>query len=71
MHFSLVVLLALLIAGCVRAPVPLVMENPADPDARVTAVRHTSALQTYRSLRPVDPLSWREQNERVAPRPKE
>ena len=69
MQFVSVFLLALLIAACARGPAPLV--EAADPFAPVPTVRHSSAIGTYQSQRPVDPAPWREQNERVAPRPKQ
>jgi hypothetical protein len=71
MQFASVFLLALLIAACAHAPTPFLSQNPSDPHAAVPPVRHTSALRTYQSQRPVDPVPWREQNERVAPRPKQ
>jgi hypothetical protein len=45
--------------------------DPADPGARVPAVRYRSTVGPYERLRPVEPAPWREQNERVAPRPKQ
>ena len=45
--------------------------DPADPEARVPAVRYRSAVGPYERLRPVEPAPWREQNERVAPKPKQ
>ncbi len=39
----------------------------ADPDVRVPPATYRSVLGGYRSQRPVEPTSWREQNERVAP----
>lgn len=60
---------AFLLAGCSAglsaiAPRP----DPADPNARVSAVGYRSGLGAYRSQRPVEPRPWREQNDRVAPR---
>lgn len=65
-------LLALLDAGCASVPPrPLAGADPADPAARVPAVRYRSTIGPYTSQRPVDPAPWGEQNERVAPAPKQ
>jgi hypothetical protein len=64
--------LALLAAACkpVSTPVVVAVADPADPSAPVPATRYQSTLGTYVSQRPVEPSSWREQNERVAPQQK-
>ena len=62
---------ALLMQGC--APIqqqPFKGANAADPAVRVPATAYRPVLGTYTSQRPVDPASWRERNERVAPTPK-
>jgi hypothetical protein len=60
-----------LLAGCADAPrLPAAGPDPADPGTRVPRVDYRSTLGSYRSQRPVDPASWVEQNERVAPAPK-
>jgi hypothetical protein len=67
------VLLTLLFAlgACTAAPrLHAFAGDPADPAARVPATKYRSTLGPYTSLRPVDPLPWREQNERVAPQPR-
>jgi hypothetical protein len=62
---------ALLIQGCAPIPPrPFQGANAADPAARVRAMTYRPVLGTYTSQRPVDPASWRERNERVAPAPK-
>jgi len=72
MRIIVITISALLLAACTTAPArPIAAHDPADPDAPVSAVRHRTALGTYISQRPVDPAPWREQNERVAPRPKQ
>ncbi|MEX0589532.1 MAG: hypothetical protein WD207_00440 [Xanthobacteraceae bacterium] len=73
MKVILVVLLGLLSAACTRSPAqPVAAANPADPEAAVpAAARYRSSLGTYVSQRPVEPAPWQEQNERVAPRPKQ
>lgn len=62
---------ALFIAGCTAPPPPLAGADPADPAARVAAVGYRSTLSGYRSQRPVEPGSWIEQNQRVAPESKQ
>ena len=72
MKIVLIAVLGLLSAACAVAPAqPVSVADPASAEAPVPPVRHRSALQTYVSQRPVEPAPWREQNERVAPRPKQ
>ena len=69
---ALVFLLAVLNAGCASVPPrPLAAADPADATARVPAVRYRSTIGPYTSQRPVDPEPWVEQNERVAPTPRQ
>lgn len=58
-----------LLAGCVTT-VPLVGADPADPGARVARVGYRSTIAPYVSLRPASPVGWKDQNQRVAPTPK-
>lgn len=59
------------ITGCAAAPpYPLAMADPSKPAARVPPAGYRSTIGPYTSLRPVEPLSWREQNERVMPQQK-
>lgn len=62
---------AFLVAGCTAPPPPLAGADPADPAARVAAAGYRSTLSGYRSQRPVEPGSWIEQNQRVAPENKQ
>ena len=63
--------LCLMAAACTPSPEWLAgAATAADPAARVPATRYRAVLSGYTSQRPVDPASWREQNERVAPRQK-
>jgi len=62
--------LAALVASCASAP-PVASADPSDPHVRVPAAAYQSAFERYSSQRPVEPSSWREQNERVAPQPKQ
>lgn len=61
---------ALTLGGCMPATVPLAGADPADPGAKVAGVGYRSTVAPYTSLRPTAPTSWRELNERVAPKPK-
>lgn len=58
------------LGGCMPTTMPLAGADPADPGARVAGVGYRSTVAPYSSLRPVAPSSWREQNDRVAPKPK-
>jgi hypothetical protein len=70
-RISILLSLVLAVGACTAAPrLHAFADDPADPAAKVPATGYRSALGSYTSLRPVDPLSWREQNERVTPRPR-
>lgn len=61
--------LALGAAGCSAPPTgPFGGPDPADATLPVQPLTETGVLGAYVSGRPVAPGSWREQNERVAPR---
>ena len=66
---SIVCLMTLAAAGCAATPPAQVAA--ADPAVRVPAANYRSTIGGYSSLRPVEPLSWREQNERLMPQPKQ
>ena len=59
-------LTALIVSGCAAAP-PASLLAAADPGSPVPAVRYSSVTAPYTRQRPVEPLPWRERNERVAP----
>ena len=61
---------ALTLGGCLPTTVTLAGADPADPSAKVAGVRYRSTTAPYTSLRPAQPSSWREQNDRAAPPPK-
>jgi hypothetical protein len=62
----------LLITGCkTSAPYVAAGIDPADANAPVAATSHRSTIGTYVRLRPVEPRPWVEQNQGVAPRPRE
>ena len=56
----------LMAGGCAAAP-PAAVLAPADPSTPVPAARYSSVTAPYTRQRPVEPLPWRERNERVAP----
>jgi hypothetical protein len=58
-----------LLAGCVTTA-PLAGADPADPQAKVANVGYRPTIAPYVSLRPASPTSWKDQNRRVAPTPK-
>lgn len=60
-------LAALLTAGCSAAPPLPRAAAAADPAIPVPAARYSSVTAPYTRQRPVEPLPWREQNDRVAP----
>ena len=60
---------ALTLAACMPATVPLAGPDPADPGAKAAGVGYRSTVAPYTSLRPTAPSPWREQNDRVAPTP--
>ncbi len=66
---SLFLTLAFAVSGCAAAPPQQVAA--ADPAVRVPAAGYRPVLGGYTSLRPVEPLSWREQNDRLMPQPKQ
>jgi len=45
--------------------------DPSDPSVRVPPTAYRSTIGGYASQRPVEPRPWREQNQRVAPAPKQ
>lgn len=63
---------ALVAGGCSWTPPtsPFAGPDPADPAVSIRPVTDVGVLGRYVSMRPVDPLPWREQNERVAPQPR-
>lgn len=59
-------LAALMASGCAAAP-PAPHLAAADPSIPVPAARYSSVTAPYTRQRPVEPLPWRERNDRVAP----
>ena len=59
----------ILLTACTAEPPPgpFIGNNPADPSQPTSTLAPDNYLGAYVGRRPVDPLSWREQNERVAP----
>ena len=69
-RFGVIAMVSGLLTACADAPrAPVAGADPADPGARSPRVDYRPAV-SYKSQRPVDPVSWGTQNERVAPAPK-
>lgn len=68
LRFAAIGVLAALAQGCsAMTAAPLGGPDPSDPAVPVAAVGYRSTVGSYVRQRPVEPRSWREQNERVAP----
>lgn len=65
---SAVAAITLLVTACATAPPFHQNIGSADPRSPAPGVSYNSAVRGYVSQRPVEPGSWREQNERVTPR---
>ena len=65
----LAVAIALAVSAC-SSPLPSNYVRSADPSAATPAVVNSSVVRGYISQRPVEPGSWLEQNQNVAPRQK-
>jgi hypothetical protein len=61
---------ALTLAGCDGAPLPVITSGPdaADPRTAGRAATYTPVTAGTVHHQPVEPKSWRDMNERVAPR---
>ena len=59
-----------ILSACSATTLPGAAPHPADPAARVPAASYRSVTSGYTSQRPVEPLPWRERNERVRPQDK-
>jgi len=69
---TLFLALAIIVSGCAsRDAIPLAGPDPADASAPTSRVGYRSTLGDYRSGRPVGPSPWIQQNQRVAPAPKQ
>jgi multidrug efflux pump subunit AcrA (membrane-fusion protein) len=65
----LAAVIALAVSAC-TSPLPSNYVRSADPSAATPAVVNSSVVRGYISQRPVEPGSWLEQNQNVAPRQK-
>ena len=62
----------LLVAACTAAPhQPFSGPDPSNATTPVRGVGYRSTVGSYASQRPAEPAPWREQNDRVAPAPKQ
>jgi len=68
MRFIVVVATSVALSGCAEFPVLQAGADPADPAARVPPTRYVPVSAGTIDYRPVEPKSWIEQNQRVAPR---
>jgi hypothetical protein len=67
-----VVALGSILAACAVAPAaPVAGPDPASPDVRVPLTNYRSTIGSYQRQRPVEPMPWIEQNQRVTPQPKQ
>jgi hypothetical protein len=66
----IVIAFTLLMAACKPLSTPFAGGDPSDPSVPVPPARYQSSLGAYERQRPVTPLPWREQNERITPQPK-
>jgi len=70
--FLVVAMLGVLTSACGTEPLqPYAGRHPADPTVPVPRARYSSPIGSYVSQRPTEPRPWREQNEQVAPQPKQ
>ena len=66
-----IVACCLLATACNTVPYePNAGRDPSDPASPVPAVGYRSTTASHVSQRPVAPVLWRRQNERVTPQPK-
>lgn len=69
MRFIVLAATAVVLSGCAEFPVLQAGADPGDPAARVPPARYSPVTAGTIDYRPVEPRSWIEQNQRVAPRP--
>lgn len=67
---ALIILGTAFLSGCAPAPRLTAGPDPSHPGVPVPAAAYRSVTDSYVSQRPVTPLPWREQNQRVTPAPK-
>lgn len=68
MKFIFLMATAVVLSSCAEFPAIQVGADPADPRAPVPLSRYTPVTAGTADYRPVEPKSWIQQNERVAPR---
>ena len=71
-HFATLAAAAIVmvLAACSQTPQRLTGPDPSDPQAPARPAVYRSVIGPYTSQRPVEPLPWRDQNNRIAPAPK-
>ena len=62
--------IAMVPAACSQLPPSPAGPDPSDPQARTRPATYRPVIGPYASQRPVEPLPWRDQNDRIAPVPK-
>ena len=61
---------ALLASGCTSTPpVVTTAAAPESPNVGIRPTSYSPVLAPYTPRRPVDPKSWRDMNEEIAPKP--
>jgi len=71
-RLAMALVLAASAHACTSAPTsPVVGPDASDPRVRTPPVGYSSTLGPFVSRRPADPAPWREQNQQVAPQPKQ
>lgn len=60
--------LAVIVSACSGPPAIVTGADPADPSARVPDSRYAPVTAGTIDYRPIDPKSWTERNQDVAPK---
>jgi hypothetical protein len=59
----------ILLNACSQTPQRLAGPDPSDPQAPARPAAYRPVIGPYASQRPVEPLPWRDQNDRLTPAP--
>jgi hypothetical protein len=60
---------AMLLNACSQPAQRLAGPDPSDPQAPARPAAYRPVIGSYASQRPVEPLPWRDQNDRITPAP--